>query len=78
VPVVSGWFQSTDYLGKSWNHLLWHGKAWSIMSTWGVFDKKYITTLERSKLEGVKIRSTLGLKKMSWSMGWGHRGVSED
>jgi hypothetical protein len=39
---VSGWFQSTDYLGKSWNHLLWHGKAWSIMSTWGVFDKKYI------------------------------------
>ena len=52
--------------------------VWSIMSTWGVFDKKYITTLERSKLEGVKIRSTLGLKKMSWSMGWGHRGVSED
>jgi len=32
-------FQSTDYLGKVLDHLLWHGMVWSIMSTWGVFDK---------------------------------------
>jgi hypothetical protein len=80
VPVVSGWWSGVSVDGLLRQVLESFAVAWHGLvdhEHLGRVSTRNISTLERSKLEGVKIRSTLGLKKMSWSMGWGHRGSEQ-